>query len=100
MPLATLANILSDQLRSIVLDQTGLNGKYDFALKWTPDKSSKAMSVGAVDGKTVTDKVPPPESSGSSIFTAIQEQLGLKLESTKAPVEVLVIDHIERPSEN
>jgi uncharacterized protein (TIGR03435 family) len=64
-----------------ILDHTGLSGKYDLTLKW-----------GSVDD--------PRESDGPSLFTAIQEQLGLKLESTKAPMDVLVIDHIERPSEN
>jgi uncharacterized protein (TIGR03435 family) len=64
-----------------ILDQTGLKGKYDLKLKWA----------------SVDD---PREPDGPSLFTAIQEQLGLKLESTKAPMDVLVIDHIERPSEN
>ena len=64
-----------------ILDQTGLVGKYDFMLKWS----------------SVDD---PREPDGPSLFTAIQEQLGLKLETTKAPMDVLVIDHIERPSGN
>jgi uncharacterized protein (TIGR03435 family) len=66
-----------------VLDKTGLEGKYDFTLKWASE-----------------DQAASGDSSGPSIFTAIQEQLGLRLESTKAPLDVLVIDHIERPSEN
>jgi uncharacterized protein (TIGR03435 family) len=66
-----------------VLDKTGLEGKYDFTLKWASE-----------------DQAASTDSSGPSIFTAIQEQLGLRLESTKAPLDVLVIDHIERPSEN
>jgi uncharacterized protein (TIGR03435 family) len=68
-----------------VLDQTGLKGKYDFDLKWTPDAGTETA---------------PSDTSGPSIFTAIQEQLGLKLESTTGPKESVVIVHIEKPSEN
>jgi uncharacterized protein (TIGR03435 family) len=77
-----------------VVDQTGLQGRFDFVLKWTPDESQ----FGALGMK-----IPPPSDNADAppgLFTAIQEQLGLKLESTKAPVEVLVIDHVEKPSEN
>ena len=77
-----------------VVDQTGLPGRFDFTLTWTPDESQ-------FGGLGV--KVPPPTDDASAppgLFTAIQEQLGLKLESTKAPVEVLVVDRAERPSEN
>jgi uncharacterized protein (TIGR03435 family) len=65
--------------------------RYDFAMKWTPDATQQQP------GRTepATDNADAPE-----LFTAFQEQLGLKLEFTKAPVEVLVIDHVERPSEN
>jgi uncharacterized protein (TIGR03435 family) len=73
----------------VVIDKTGLEGTYDFELNWSPD-----------DGRTPLLNGVPQESTGPSIFTAFQEQLGLKLESQKAPVEVLVIDQVERPSEN
>jgi len=66
-----------------VVDQTGLADRYDFTLKWTPD------------GAPADDPNAPP-----GIFVAIEEQLGLKLEAAKVPVDVLVIDHVERPSEN
>jgi uncharacterized protein (TIGR03435 family) len=69
-----------------VLDKTGLAGRYDFTLHWTPDAD--------LDGSASKD------ASGPSLFTAVQEQLGLKLESTRGPVPTLVIDHVERPSEN
>jgi uncharacterized protein (TIGR03435 family) len=72
-----------------VVDQSGIQGKYDYALNWTHDS---ARTSGSSDGSQ-------PE-TGPSLFTAIQEQLGLKLESTKGPVEVLVIDQAELPTEN
>ena len=77
-----------------VLDQTGLTGRFDFTLNWTPD-DSQFGGMGA--------KIPPPTDSATAppnLYTAIQEQIGLKLDATKAPADVLVIDHVEKPSEN
>ena len=77
-----------------VVDQTGLTGRYDFTLRWTPDET-QFIGMGV--------RVPPPTGDASAapgLFTAIQEQLGLKFEATKAPVDVLVVDHAERPSDN
>lgn len=98
VPIATLVNLLAQQLRQTVIDKTGLTGTYDLDLTWTPDPGSSPMFKG-------NDGAPPradsaPDSAGPSIFTAIQEQLGLKLQSVKGPVETLVVDHIEMPSEN
>ena len=73
-----------------VVDRTGLTDRYDFALKWMPDDSQFG---GHTQFPEVKDSLP-------SLFTAIQEQLGLKLEPMKAPVDVLVIDHVEKPSPN
>lgn len=83
-PMKPLVNQLTMELRRVVVDRTGLKGFYNFTLRWAPD-----------DGA-------PPEGdvAAPSIFTAVQEQLGLKLEATKAPVQVLVIDYLERPSAN
>ncbi len=100
LPIESLVRLLSGQLHRTVLDKTGMKGIYDIMLQWTPDESHGAMFKGAEGGQLGTDSAPSPESSGPSIFTAIQEQLGLKLESQKGPVEILVIDHVERPSEN
>jgi uncharacterized protein (TIGR03435 family) len=75
-----------------VVDQTGLTGRWDFKLEWTPDLSQfdgRALPVG-----------PPNANRPPALFTAIQEQLGLKLESKRASVDVLVIDRIEKPSDN
>jgi uncharacterized protein (TIGR03435 family) len=77
-----------------VVDQTNLPGKWDFLLKWTPDESQfGGMGI----------KVPPPSDAADApppLFTAIQEQIGLKLEAEKAQVPVLVIDHVEKPDAN
>jgi bla regulator protein BlaR1 len=94
LPMSSVARLLSEQLGLMVQDETGLTGKYDFTLQWSPER-------GAADaGQPGADNAASTESGGLSVFTAIQEQLGLKLESRKAPVEVLVIDHVEAPSEN
>ena len=97
--LSFLASVLSQQLGRTVLDKTGLTGNYDLALKWTPEQG-EGMMMGGPGGGPPPDGAPPVDASGPSIFTALQEQLGLKLEATKAPAEVLTIDHVERPSEN
>ena len=86
-PMSLLAEDLADTLGRPVIDKTGLTEKYDWKLEW-----ADAVTGGA--------EAPPQVSAGSTIFTALQDQLGLKLESTKGPVEVYLIDHIDRPSEN
>lgn len=90
-----LTMVLSNQLGRPVIDRTGLKGNFDFKLTWTPDPGQPA-SLPA----TGPDAPPPPDPNGPSIFTAVQEQLGLRLESQKGPVEMLVIDRVEKPSEN
>ena len=82
---ASLAANFSGMLGRVVVDNTGLAGQYHADLHWTPDRGPGAGSDSATD---------------LSIFTALQEQVGLKLVPTKGPVEVLVIDHVELPSEN
>ena len=99
IPLNQFADVLSRQIGQLVVDKTGLTGNYDFTLKWTPDETQGQMFRGAGDGAP-RDAAPPADASGPSIFAALQEQLGLKLESQKGPVDTLVIDHVERPSEN
>ena len=77
-----------------VVDKTGLTGKWDFQIRWTPDESQFA-SMGV--------RVPPPTDDPNAppgIFTAFTDQLGLKLDPTRAPVDVVVIDKVEKPSEN
>jgi uncharacterized protein (TIGR03435 family) len=99
-PIAPLVTMLSQQLGRIVLDKTGLKGKYDFALQWTPDEFDLPASDGIASSQQGNEGASSAVSTGGSIFTALQEDLGLKLESTKGPVDVIVIDHVEEPSEN
>ena len=98
IPVSNLARLLSRQLNCTIVDKTGLTGKYDIKLQWNREESLGTMFAGPIGGNQ--EAAPPPDASGPSIFTALQEQLGLRLQSTKGPVETLVIDHIERPSEN
>jgi bla regulator protein blaR1 len=100
IPLSSLTRLLSQQLGSTVQDKTGLTGKYDFTLQWTPDRNASPMPGAPEPGQQGPAAAASTDASGPSIFTAVQEQLGLKLESQKGPVEVLVIDHVETPSEN
>lgn len=74
-----------------VIDQTAYAEKFDANMEWTPD-----VPLRPIPGEEPAN----PDSAGPSIYTALQEQLGLKLESTKGPVEVLVIDHVEKPTAN
>jgi uncharacterized protein (TIGR03435 family) len=91
MKIPTLAKILSQQLQRTVTDKTGLTGMYDFELKWTLDQGV-APRAGS--------EQPEASDPGPSLFSALEEQLGLKLNATKEPVETLVIDHVEQPSAN
>jgi uncharacterized protein (TIGR03435 family) len=89
----------SPELRSRVLvDKTGLHGRYSFKLHWTPEVPT-GMNMPMSGGQS-NDSAAPSESSGPSLFGALQEQLGLKLESTTGPVDCVIVDHIEEPSPN
>jgi len=89
--MAEFASILQrSALENPVLDRTGLSGRYDFDLEFTPDETV----FGGALGKGTDDSTKP------NLYAAIQQQLGLRLEATKGPVQALVIDHVERPSEN
>jgi len=94
----SFVQMLSQQLGRTVIDKTGLKGLYDIKLQWAPEARQGATPF----GPSPAGVEPPPASdpSGPSIFTAVQEQLGLKLESTKGPTEVIIIDSVEKPSEN
>ena len=98
--MTALAELLTQQLDRSVVDKTGLTGIYDFKLQWTPDESQGAMFKGPEPGPQTPTSASSPDSSGPSVFTAIQEQWGLKLEPTKAPVNTLVIDGVDEPSDD
>jgi len=92
--LSGLVDTLSRELHRTIVDKTGLTGKYDITLQ-IPREEHNAPG----DDPTGSAS-PPPDASGPTLFTIVEEELGLKLNSTKGPVKTLVIDHIERPSEN
>jgi uncharacterized protein (TIGR03435 family) len=82
--LTQLGNFLQNELGRVIVDGTGLSGTYDIVLDWTPA------------GTPIDD----PNANKPSLTTAVQEQLGLKLESQRSPIEYLVIDHVEKPAAN
>ena len=84
VPLSDLADFLSGQTRRVVIDKTGLPGKYNLLLEWTPNDAPPSASADALPG----------------LFTALEEQLGLHLKPAKANIQTFVIDHVEMPSEN
>jgi uncharacterized protein (TIGR03435 family) len=90
-PVSALAYQLGQRLGRSVIDKTELTGNYDFKLEWMPDESQ---------GGPAGDRIAVSDNNGVSIFTALQDQLGLKLESTRGPVEILVIERAEKASEN
>ena len=89
--LTQLTQILSQFTQRIVIDRTGLKGSFDIDLTFTPERMPQGPPPPGAPPLTI-------DPNGPSLFTALQEQLGLKLESDRAPVEVLVIDHVERPT--
>jgi uncharacterized protein (TIGR03435 family) len=87
IPISSLAGNLAFRVERNVIDKTGLTGRYDINLKWTPED---------LEGKTDASA----DNNAPDLFTALQEQLGLKLEPSKGPVDTLVVDHVEMPTEN
>lgn len=93
--MSAFAEQLARQVGRNIVDKTRLEGIYDFTVHWTPEP--QGLAAGPPDSQ---GPAAPLDSSGPSIYTALQEQLGLKLESQKGPVETLIIESVERPSEN
>jgi uncharacterized protein (TIGR03435 family) len=90
MPLLSFANMLSGRVQRTVVDRTGLAGAWDFEINFAPESAPIPAPPGV--------ELPPGDPTAPSLFTAIQEQLGLRLQSTKGPVEVVVVDRIEQPT--
>ena len=99
--MSQLAEALSGRIGRNVIDKTGLAGEYDLTLQWTPDENDALVrSQGGGPDPRPTPETALPTESGPTLFTALEEQLGLKLESAKGPVETYAVVGIERPSEN
>jgi uncharacterized protein (TIGR03435 family) len=97
-PIAQLTTLLGNQVGRPIIDKTGLTGAYDIQLSFMPEGARAGGPAGPLP-----PGVPPPppiDPDAPSLFTALQEQLGLKLESGRGPVDVIVIDRIEPPTED
>jgi len=95
-PVLEFARTLSQFVQRVVVDRTGLTGTYDLDLTFTPDRSLQGGPGGPPPPGA--PPLPPIDPDGPSIFTAVQEQLGLKLDAQRGPVDVLVIDSVDRPT--
>ena len=94
--MADFAAMISGTAQRVVIDKTGLTGYYDIALTYTPTGDQLPQGPPPPGAPPL----PPIDPDGPSFFTAIQEQLGLKLDNQRGPVEVVVIDSIQQPTEN
>lgn len=97
-PVAQIVQLLAQFTGRPVYDKTGLTGTYDFNLKWAPDSANGFNPFGGPGGPPPGAQGPPVDPDAPNIYTAVQEQLGLKLDSARGPVDVVVIDRIERPT--
>ena len=106
MALTAFADVLSRFLERPVVDQTKFDGSYDFSLEWTPDERQlgqmkMALPDAGPHGGPGPAMPPPSDIEGPSIFSALEEKLGLKLEARSLPIDALVVDSAEKvPTEN
>ena len=96
VPMELMLQMMTDQLGRTVVDNTGLKGDFDFTLKWTPDENTKPMPSEPGSGQPLAASDP----AGPFFFTAVSDQLGLKLKIQSSPIGVMVIDHVEPPTPN
>ncbi len=94
--LPAIINAIQQRVDRPIIDKTGLSGLFDIKLEWSPGVEAPPLPF----GPPPADAPPPPPGEGPTIFSALQEQLGLRLEGAKGPVDVLVIDSVQKPSEN
>jgi uncharacterized protein (TIGR03435 family) len=94
-----IATTLGSQLNRPVMDATGVSGKYEVALMWVTDNGLRAPAVASTGAESHAPVVSDTD-AGPTLATAIQEQLGLKLQPKKTVVDVLIVDHVEKASEN
>jgi uncharacterized protein (TIGR03435 family) len=99
IPMSQILQFLSPSVNRVLVDRTGLSGNFDLDLRWTPDQVPQRAPGTPADQPLRINGV-DIDPNGPSIFTAVQEQLGLKLDSQKGPVDLLVIDRVEQPTEN
>ena len=100
VPMSVLATILTQSVGRPVIDKTGLMGYYDYTLKWTPQLGGGDVGPFGLAPAPLPGAAPPApaDPDAPDLFTAVHEQLGLKLEPGRGPVEVVVIDRLERPT--
>src|SRR5262249_49734474 len=99
MPLSQLAASLSNFVQRVVVDRTGIAGSFDLDLKYTLDSMTMANVLGPAKASAIAAASPADAPSDApSLFGALQEQLGLKLESSRGLVDVLVVEHVEKPT--
>ena len=97
MPIPVFLQYLAPKVNRVIVDRSGLAGNYDIELQWTPD-NLPPRPAGLPADQPIRVNGQDVDPNGPSLFTALQEQLGLKLDTTRAPVDVLVVDRVERPS--
>lgn len=96
MTMEALAKYLSSQVDGPVVDETGLKGEYEIDISWVPDPTSTQRGASAAVADSGLQRDGAASTPGGDLFSVLKQSLGLRLEARRTPVEVVVIDHIER----